>query len=160
MGHPFCRTNSVRGYRILALIFAAFLPGCVSTDIIRSKETDLKMAKETMNRLRQVAIAVEEYAVEQNAYPIATTIDELIVLVDPRHVKILPRVDAWGTGFSYEVATDHTHYRLMSAGADRSFQPERLHTPIGSWRPGPRGDLAADIVFEDGAFVQWPDARL
>jgi hypothetical protein len=120
---------------------------------------DRMMAKESMSRMRKIAIAVEEYAVAQNAYPNATTMDELIGLLVPRYADVLPTVDAWGTVLSYAVATDHEHYRLMSAGANRTFQIGFLVSPIGSWHPGPQMDFAAAIVFEDGVFVQWPDVR-
>ena len=114
-----------------------------------------------MDLLRHIAMAVEKYAVDQSVYPAARRpMDELISLLVPRYAKMLPRVDAWGTVLSYGVATDHTHYRLISAGADRTFQIESLVTPIGSLSSGPKMDLVADIVFEDGAFVQWPEARL
>lgn len=77
----------------------------------------------------------------------------------PKHLGSMPATDPWGTPYGYVASADGQHYRLVSAGADRKFEPESLRivvTPNGR----PPMDKASqrledDIIQQDGVFVQY-----
>jgi protein TonB len=47
---------------------------------------------------------------------------------------------------------EKNHYRIISAGSDRTFSPMTWERPAAA-------DTAEDLIFEDGAFVRQPDAN-
>jgi hypothetical protein len=53
--------------------------------------------------------------------------------------------DGWGTPFMVEVDLDGSRYRVVSAGADRVFDPTSWNRPIDN-------DPASDMVIENGQF--------
>ncbi len=57
-------------------------------------------------------------------------------------------IDAWKTPL--RVVIDRNDYRIISAGADRRFDP-------GTWSTPPSRDPAEDIVFENGRFTRQID---
>lgn len=58
--------------------------------------------------------------------------------------------DAWGTPL--RIVEENGKRRIISAGADRAFQPM-------TWNREPAIDAAEDIVFEDGQFVRLADEK-
>lgn len=58
--------------------------------------------------------------------------------------------DAWGTPL--RVIADGEKYRIISAGADRTFQPM-------SWARQPGQDAAEDMIYEDGGFTRRIDEQ-
>ena len=107
----------------------------------------------TMADLRTLATAVEARATDTNEYP-DVAFEELEALLAPTYILEMPKVDSWGTPFLY--VADGEHYRFVSAGADRRFEwnARRLDETIGE--PVFSDDLDADIIFQDGIFVQAP----
>lgn len=59
--------------------------------------------------------------------------------------------DEWGTPFHIEVDVDGSRYRIVSAGADRVFDPT-------SWAQPMNLDPASDMVLENGTFRRKLDA--
>lgn len=53
--------------------------------------------------------------------------------------------DGWGTPFMVEVDLDGSRYRIISAGADRVFDPTSWNRPIDN-------DPSSDMVIENGQF--------
>ena len=58
--------------------------------------------------------------------------------------------DAWGTPM--RVIVEGEKYRIVSAGADRTFQPE-------SWNRRPAQDAAEDMIYENGRFTRRIDEQ-
>ncbi len=74
--------------------------------------------------------------------------------ISPAYLAFFPRLDGWGAPYRVETSTDRKHYRIVSAGADGSFE---VLAPLGAAaRPAQRtvDDARGDIVFEDGKLVQ------
>jgi hypothetical protein len=65
-----------------------------------------------------------------------------------------PLRDGWGTPFAY--ACDGKQYRIVSAGADRSFEPDS--TKLDKTPDGETNSPARDLIYSNGRFVQWPRA--
>jgi len=82
--------------------------------------SNAERAKKTLYEMRVIRTAVEGYAGAHNAWPQASSMDELRTLVEPQFVKTLPMRDEWGTPFIFELDTT-VGYRVASAGADGVF---------------------------------------
>jgi hypothetical protein len=105
-----------------------------------------------------MATASEAYAVDNNKYPLAVTLDQLSALVSPTYIRELPRKDAWGNEYVYLVTPDLQHYRFVSAGADGRFEPESLNIVLGDALAAQKRENTnadEDIVYQDGEFVRW-----
>jgi len=110
----------------------------------RESEIDAMLhAPEVKIVRRQAGLPLDEQ------YPQAESLEELRRLLQPRYMPAVPLTDAWRTPIRFEVSKDRKGYRLISAGADRKFNPE-------SWAVANQEltDFAEDAVFEYGAFVR------
>lgn len=114
--------------------------------------------EKTMEDLRTVATAAEAYATDENRYPIAGAYEDLRPILSPTYIKTLPEADAWGTPIVYVSAPDGQHYRFISAGADKRFESgsDRIETLPEDFGGRPSDNLDADIIYQDGTFVQFP----
>ena len=104
--------------------------------------------KRTVVDMQTIAAALEKHRAQRGYYPQSlSSIDQVAQQVGPASGGGLPAADGWGT--PYEVRSDAggAHYVLTSLGRDREIGP----SPGGETR-----DFDADIVVEDGRFVQWP----
>ena len=115
---------------------------------------DKALVAKSVEEIRILATAVEDYAVDFNRYP-AGTLDDLEKVLVPTYVKRLPRLDAWETPFRVELTEDAMDYRITSAGADRKFEKRG---PVGCPEDKAKlldlTDPARDLVLYDGEFVQ------
>ncbi|HEX9163953.1 MAG TPA: DUF2059 domain-containing protein [Thermoanaerobaculia bacterium] len=114
--------------------------------------------QQTMIDLRTVATATEAYATDTNKYPSVSSYEELGPILSPTYIKTLPGKDAWGTAFVYVASGDGQHYRFVSAGADKRFDSDsyRIETLQEKFEGRAMDSLDDDIIFQDGAFVQYP----
>lgn len=114
--------------------------------------------KQTMADLRTVATATEAYATDENKYPNVRSYSDLKPILSPIYVKTLPEKDAWGTPYMYVVSADGQHYRFVSAGADKRFDwnASTIETMPENYQGKPSASLDADIIFQDGLFIQYP----
>lgn len=77
--------------------------------------------------LRALSTAAEAYFTDHAEYPQAKTIEELRAKLSPEYLKTVPMKDAWGTPFAYRATRGRSgHYRIVSAGPDRKFDPTSL----------------------------------
>jgi general secretion pathway protein G len=140
------------GIFIMGIIAAIAIPNLLNA-IQRGRQ------KRTIADIRTVASAVEAYAVDHNAYPDVDSMDDLKALLVPTYVSQLPATDGWNRPLKYESWLDNetdevpTIYALGSAGKDGLWERKDLvDTPEGLTT-----DYNADIVFINGAFVQYPE---
>jgi hypothetical protein len=112
--------------------------------------------KEVMSDLRSLATAVEARATDTNEYP-NVTFEELEALLAPTYIRELPKTDFWGTPYLY--VGNAQHYRFVSAGADRRFEWSSRQLDLTLTEPRFSKSLDADIIFQDGIFVQSPEAE-
>ena len=116
--------------------------------------------KRTMADMRSVATAIEAYNVDNNTYPPAacppdafttygtalgaTSLSALV----PNYISRLPVNDGWGNAYLYNIAPGGTQYNLVSLGRDAT--PSAVVC-------GTTTDFNDDIIYANGAFIQWPE---
>ena len=69
--------------------------------------------------LQSLAVAITSYATNESGLPVASSIDELAAKLEPGYLKRVPRVDPWGTPYTF--AQDGSSYKLTCAGVDKTF---------------------------------------
>jgi hypothetical protein len=115
--------------------------------------------RQSMADLRSIGTAIESYAIDHNAYPGPIGAVGTIALVEedlePIYIRTLPHLDGWGREFL--VYSDGTCYYLVSAGGEGLFDREYPSDCAGDLGSGATTDPAADIIFANGQFVQWPE---
>jgi len=107
--------------------------------------------KRTQADLRTIGTAIEAWAQDTREYPVVARYEALVPILEPKYIKSLPRVDAWGTPYRYEATKDS--YAIMSAGRDGVFEKASAKDYFNS---GVKESFDADIVFANGTFVQYP----
>ena len=113
-----------------------------------------------MSDMRTVATAAEAYSIDNNAYPGGSgSVALLASLLEPTYVKQLPILDAWGNEMQYHGTLSRGEYVISSAGADAGLErdPAWWLTPEAAGGGGGTKDPAADIVFSNGGFLQFPE---
>lgn len=119
--------------------------------VAREESLRSNPARAAADDMRRIAIELDVYALGNGElYPVETDPARLQKLLG---VHELPLVDPWGTPFRFEFSADRKHYRIISAGSDRKFEPYDA-----AWGAKPRVVDApgTDIVYEDGIFVLYP----
>src|ERR1043166_5769805 len=71
--------------------------------------------------MRSLSTATEAYFTDHGEYPQAKTMEELKAKLSPQYLKTVPMTDGWGTPFAYR--SSRGHYRFVSAGPNRKFDP-------------------------------------
>jgi type II secretory pathway pseudopilin PulG len=94
--------------------------------------------------MRALSTATEAYFTDHGEYPQAKTMEELKAKLSPTYLKTVPMTDGWGTPFAYRASRGKNgHYRFVSAGPDRKFDPTSLDL---NKRPAKSDDIVyADI---------------
>jgi hypothetical protein len=133
----------------------------VGRGVLNRPRTVRERLNYTMAEIRSAAIAVEEYSIDNNAYPLQDeplgTFARIRDLLEPMYIRTVPTVDAWGNELIYW--SDERSYVIVSPGADGVFdQSYGAGSPTMKYR-GEYDDPTVDMVFADGAFVQWPRER-
>ena len=129
--------------------------------LINDLENYTMQERYTMRDIRSVAIAVEEYSIDHNFYPLQdqplATLVSIEDLLEPTYIRTLPTTDAWGNDLIYW--SDERSYIIVSPGADGAFdQSYGVGSPTMKYR-GEYDDPTVDMVFANGSFVQWPKER-
>lgn len=144
------RLVSVREISVLLLIglFGVFAAAQVMLSISHSP------TKRTAADIRTIATAVEAFAVDNNRYPQARSIDELARQLEPRYVKAMPREDGWGFPFKYEWEKTSKADTLFvgSAGEYGRWEHAHLNEYTRHENRGPEDD----IVYTSGEFICGP----
>lgn len=112
--------------------------------------------KRTMSDMRTIATAIEAYATDFNRYPDASSFPALIQQLAPTYVSNPTSIDDWGHPLRYErirYAGGRDGYALGSAGKDGEWEKRALR----DYSPATTDAMRADIVYSNGAFVQYPE---
>ncbi|HKR65373.1 MAG TPA: type II secretion system protein GspG [Thermoanaerobaculia bacterium] len=132
---------------IIGILAAIAIPNLL-TAMQRSRQ------KRTVADIRLIGTVVESYAVDNNAYPRAESMDELKPLIEPKYTAHLPKLDGWGNELRYRCTDNECKgYAISSSGADRIFE----HVTAGEYEGGATSNFNSDIVWVDGKFVQYPE---
>lgn len=109
---------------------------------------------ETMASMGDLGKALDDYASDHYAFPVARNFDELQRQLVPTYRKTLPREDAWRNEFRFESSREK--YVIGSGGRDRRFEKASL----GQYAHATTTDLDCDIIYSNGAFVVYYERRV
>ena len=134
---------------VVATILLVFFTGMVAAIAIPNflNAIDRGKQKRTVADIRSVATAMESYAIDNDRYPVAESLEELRELLEPEHVPTMPTVDGWN--HELVVQSDGDSYTIRSPGKDGVFDSGRSR--------GATILFNADIVLNNGVFVQSPE---
>jgi type II secretory pathway pseudopilin PulG len=131
---------------ILGILSAIAIPNLL-TAMQRSRQ------KRTIADLRTITTAAESYAVDNNVYPRAASIDDLKPLLAPKYLSAVPVYDGWGTKLRYQCTNaDCSGYEISSAGSDKTFE----HAAAAEYGEQQTSAFDCDIVLVNAKFVQYP----
>ena len=111
---------------------------------------DRSNQKRTLADIRSIATAIEGYATD---HPDWKGSGDLTALLEPKYIKKLPKTDGWNHPLRVEMWKDadgNPAYRIWSAGRDGKRDVK--------WgNPAAVRDFDNDLVYENGAFIQYPE---
>ena len=146
-----------KGFTLIELLIVVAIIGIIAAIAIPNllNAIDRGKQKRTMADLRSVGTAIEEYSIDNNFYPVATTIALLEAEVSPAYMRKLPQNDGWGMSIS--VASTATDYTLGSCGKGSTTCGTGDLSLTGTG--GPTTSFSESIIFSNGSFVQWPEGK-
>lgn len=122
----------LRDHRIIRNAEAPAAPQAAAAD------PDLEKARATTAMFEQLAEAIKRYDDEPIPPLEANSRDELARALVPKYAESIPRTDAWGTPLQVRFINSKLH--VISAGADRKFDPSRWNDMVIT------GDYDRDLV--------------
>lgn len=158
------RRTASRGFTLIELLIVVAIIGIIAAIAIINMINAIQRGKQkrSMADIKNLGTAVEAYATDLNFYPAAAgftlpsglslptaTAGTVAGALSPTYLRVMPLVDGWNSWYLYGSSAARSDYAVRSSGADGAPQS------APAW--GPTSDFNADIIFVDGAFVQWPD---
>jgi general secretion pathway protein G len=126
---------------VIGIIAAVAIPNLIGA-IQRSRQS------RTMADIRMISEGVEAYQTDHSFYPL---VGNGVVADLDDHLRIYIRkynqLDGWSEPMFFD--SDGSHYTMISFGMGG--------TSTLPYAAGPTDTFDADIVFEDGDFLQWPE---
>jgi type II secretion system protein G len=143
------RNQKALGFTLIELLVVVAIIGMIVAITIPNllAAIDRGAQKRTMADMRSIGSAVEAYAVDNSAYPIASNAAMLAAEVAPHYIKAMPMTDGWD--HTYVVDAVATTYTITSRGRDG--------VPSGCVTGALTRQYDADICFSTGLFTQHPD---
>lgn len=132
------------GIVIVVVVVAIPIAGILAAIAIPNYLTAVQRSKQkrTMVEIRAIAADVEAHAAKHGTYPQRLDAE---------------RKDGWELPIRYQCVGDGGNacagYFIASAGSDKMFE----HNDVADYPEGAATKFAADIVFANGSFVQYPE---
>ena len=148
--------RNAKGFTLIELLIVVAIIGIIAAIAIPNllNAIDRGKQKRTMADLRSMGTAIEEYSIDNNFYPQATSVAALQLQGSPSYIRALPAGDGWGQDF--EVASVKELYTLASCGKGATGTCSSACAVAAC---GKTGLFSDDIIFSVGSFVQWPEGK-
>ena len=139
------------GFTLIELLIVVAIIGIVAAIAIPNllNAIDRSKQKRTMADMRSAGTACEEYSIDNNYYPVATSQANISAIsnnLQPTYIKVVPSLDGWGWNIQYGTTTGGTAYTIRSLGKDGTKNGQS----------GPTASFNCDIVFQVGQFTAYP----
>ena len=153
-----------RGFTLIEALIVAAIIGILVAMAISNLRSVMNRArqKRTMADMRTLALGIDSYETDRNAFPASAgfalpsglslptaTISDIVSEISPTYLRSVPLVDGWNSWFTYGTDSFKANYILRSNGADGI--PE-TSPPFGLTH-----SFDADIILVNGSFVQFPE---
>jgi len=161
--------------RLIAVVafiaISVFVGGVAIPNLVMARNRSRE--KRTLADIRAIATAWEARATDRNTYSVGfgvlrtqsdgkalsarrVSASELQAALAPTYIRQIPRIDGWGNELQFTVSNFDEVGRAQSY-AIRSVGNDAKADPDSSAPTGVTGSFAADVIYSDGAFLQYPE---